>query len=57
MHAIGNFLWFILGGAFMGLAWWLVGLVACISIVCKEVAAAAMATTATAAIAHLRSGT
>jgi uncharacterized membrane protein YccF (DUF307 family) len=33
MHAIGNFLWFILGGALMGLAWWLVGLVACISIV------------------------
>jgi len=57
MHAIGNFLWFIFGGALMGLAWWFVGLVACISIACKEVAAAAMATTATAAIAHLRSGT
>ena len=26
MHAIGNFLWFILGGALMGLAWWLVGI-------------------------------
>lgn len=33
MRAIGNFLWFILGGALMGLAWWLVGLLACISIV------------------------
>ena len=33
MHAIGNFLWFILGGALMGLAWWFVGLLACISIV------------------------
>jgi hypothetical protein len=22
MRAIGNFLWFILGGALMGLAWW-----------------------------------
>ena len=33
MRAIGNFLWFILGGALMGLAWWFVGLLACISIV------------------------
>ena len=33
MRAIGNFLWFILGGALMGLAWWLVGVVAFISIV------------------------
>jgi uncharacterized membrane protein YccF (DUF307 family) len=33
MRAIGNFLWFVLGGALMGLAWWLVGLVAYISIV------------------------
>jgi uncharacterized membrane protein YccF (DUF307 family) len=33
MRAIGNFLWFILGGALMGLAWWLVGVVAFVSIV------------------------
>lgn len=30
---IGNFLWFVLGGAMMGLGWWLVGLLAFISIV------------------------
>ena len=33
MTAIFNFLWFILGGVFMGLAWWLIGLLACISII------------------------
>lgn len=33
MRAIGNFLWFVLGGVFMGLAWWLVGLLAFCSIV------------------------
>lgn len=33
MTAIGNFLWFILGGVFMGLAWWLVGLLCFISII------------------------
>lgn len=33
MRAIGNCLWFILGGVFMGLLWWLVGLVAFVSIV------------------------
>lgn len=33
MRSIGNFLWFILGGAFMGLGWWLAGLIAFISIV------------------------
>ena len=33
MRAIGNFLWFILGGVVMGLAWWLVGLVALLTIV------------------------
>jgi uncharacterized membrane protein YccF (DUF307 family) len=33
MRMIGNFLWFILGGIFMGLGWWLVGLLACITIV------------------------
>lgn len=33
MRAIGNFLWFILGGALMGLAWWFVGLIAYVTIV------------------------
>ena len=33
MSAIGNFLWFILGGVFMGLGWWLAGLVAFITII------------------------
>lgn len=33
MRTIGNILWFILGGVFMGLCWWLIGLVAFISIV------------------------
>ncbi len=33
MTAIGNFLWFILGGVFMGLAWWLIGLLAFVSII------------------------
>jgi uncharacterized membrane protein YccF (DUF307 family) len=33
MSALGNFLWFILGGALMGLGWWLAGLLALISIV------------------------
>jgi uncharacterized membrane protein YccF (DUF307 family) len=33
MRAIGNFLWFILGGVVMGLAWWLAGLLAFCSIV------------------------
>jgi len=33
MRAIGNLLWFILGGVVMGLAWWLFGLLACISII------------------------
>ncbi|MCL2310682.1 MAG: YccF domain-containing protein [Proteobacteria bacterium] len=33
MRAIGNFLWFILGGVLMGLAWWLIGLLAFITIV------------------------
>ena len=33
MRAIGNFLWFILGGVFMGLAWWFFGLIAFTSIV------------------------
>jgi uncharacterized membrane protein YccF (DUF307 family) len=33
MRAIGNFLWFVLGGFLMGCAWWLAGLLAYISIV------------------------
>ncbi|MDR2876984.1 MAG: YccF domain-containing protein [Chromatiales bacterium] len=33
MRAIGNFLWFILGGVLMGLAWWFAGVLAFITIV------------------------
>lgn len=33
MRAIGNFLWFILGGVLMGLVWWLVGVVAFVTVV------------------------
>lgn len=33
MRAIGNFLWFILGGFLMGLGWWLVGVLAFVTIV------------------------
>lgn len=33
MRTIGNFLWFILGGFFMGLAWWFAGLIAFLTIV------------------------
>lgn len=33
MRAIGNFLWFVLGGVFMGLMWWLAGVLAAITIV------------------------
>lgn len=33
IRLIANILWFILGGALMGLAWWLFGLLAMISIV------------------------
>ena len=33
MRAIGNFLWFVLGGVFMGLAWWLIGVLAFVSII------------------------
>jgi uncharacterized membrane protein YccF (DUF307 family) len=33
MRAIGNLLWLILGGAIMGLAWWLAGLLAVVTIV------------------------
>ena len=33
MRAIGNFFWFVLGGAVMGLLWWLIGMLAFVSIV------------------------
>lgn len=33
LRLIGNFLWFILGGVIMGLGWWLVGLIAVVTIV------------------------
>lgn len=33
MRLIGNVFWFVLGGAIMGLAWWLAGLLAFISII------------------------
>jgi uncharacterized membrane protein YccF (DUF307 family) len=33
MRIIGNFLWFILGGVFMGISWWIMGLICFISIV------------------------
>lgn len=33
MSFIGNFIWFIFGGVIMGLAWWLLGLIAFITIV------------------------
>lgn len=33
LRLIGNILWFVLGGFVMGLAWWLVGVIAFISII------------------------
>ncbi len=33
MRTLGNILWFILGGALMGLAWWLTAFIALITIV------------------------
>jgi len=33
MRAICNVLWFVLGGVFMGLAWWLVGLLCFVTII------------------------
>ncbi len=33
LRFVANILWFILGGALMGLAWWLFGLLAMVSIV------------------------
>lgn len=33
MRTLGNFLWFILGGVFMGLAWWFIGILALLTII------------------------
>lgn len=33
MRAIGNLLWFVFGGLWMGLAWWLAGLLCALTIV------------------------
>lgn len=33
MSAIGNLLWFVFGGFFMGLAWWLAGLICAVTII------------------------
>ncbi|PHS74258.1 MAG: hypothetical protein COB19_07610 [Porticoccus sp.] len=33
IRTIGNILWFVLGGLVMGLAWWLIGLIAFITII------------------------
>ena len=33
MRAIGNFIWFVLGGVVMGLFWWVAGLLAYLTIV------------------------
>ena len=33
MSAIGNVLWFLMGGFFMGLGWWIAGVVACVTLV------------------------
>jgi uncharacterized membrane protein YccF (DUF307 family) len=33
MRVIGNLLWFILGGVWMGLAWWIAGLLAYVSVI------------------------
>ena len=33
MRAIGNFIWFLLGGVYMGIVWWIFGLIAFISII------------------------
>ncbi|MEZ9335649.1 YccF domain-containing protein, partial [Vibrio sp. 10N.286.51.A4] len=33
MRTIGNIIWFLFGGVFMGLAWWFFGLLAFLTIV------------------------
>ena len=33
LNALGNLIWLVCGGVVMGLAWWLAGLVAFVSVV------------------------
>ena len=33
MRLLGNFLWFILGGVFTGILWWIIGLICFMSII------------------------
>ena len=33
MRTLGNIIWFLLGGVFMGLSWWLAGIIMFISII------------------------
>lgn len=33
MRTLGNIIWFVLGGVFMGLLWWFFGILAFISII------------------------
>jgi uncharacterized membrane protein YccF (DUF307 family) len=33
MRTLGNIIWFIFGGVFMGLAWWLTGIIALVTII------------------------
>jgi uncharacterized membrane protein YccF (DUF307 family) len=33
MRAIGNFIWFIFGGIIMGLCWWIIGIIAYVTII------------------------
>ena len=33
MRTLGNFLWFIFGGFFSGLSWWIAGVICCITII------------------------
>lgn len=33
MSSIGNFIWFVFGGFIMGFAWWLIGIIAFITII------------------------
>lgn len=33
MSAVGNLLWFVFGGFFMGLAWWLAGLICAVTLI------------------------
>jgi uncharacterized membrane protein YccF (DUF307 family) len=33
MRTLGNIIWFIFGGVFMGLAWWLTGMMALVTII------------------------